>query len=122
GSGDVTTARTAGFTTLVLAQLINAFCARSQLRSAFSGLFVNGWLWGAVVLGLVLQVAVVHLPFLQPAFGTSPLSLQQWLTCLALASVVLWAQEAVKLVERRVHRSRAGAAMPEERPAPAHVG
>ena len=106
GSGDVTTARTAGFTTLVLAQLINAFCARSQLRSAFSGLFVNGWLWAAAALGLLLQVAVVHLPVLQPAFGTSALSIEQWLTCLALASVVLWTQEAVKLVERSAHTRR----------------
>jgi len=104
GGGDMTTARTAGFTTLVLAQLVNAFCARSRLRSAFSGLFVNGWLWGAVAFGLVMQISVVHLPFLQPAFGTTALTLEQWLVCSALASTVLWTQELVKLIERRVER------------------
>ncbi|HHU11193.1 MAG TPA: cation-translocating P-type ATPase [Intrasporangiaceae bacterium] len=106
GTGDVATARTAGFTTLVLAQLVNAFCARSRLRSAFSGLFVNGWLWAATALGLALQVAVVHLPLLQPAFGTAPLTLTQWAVCLALASVVLWTQEVVKFVERVLEARR----------------
>jgi hypothetical protein len=44
----------------------------------------------------------VQLPFLNDAFGTSPLGLDDWLVCAGLASVVLWANEAVKLIERRV--------------------
>ncbi len=99
--GDVETARTMAFTTLVLAQLFNCFNARSDRRSAFSGLFANTWLWGAIAVSLALQVAVVHLPFLNEAFGTSPLSATDWLICVGLASAVLWANEAKKLVDRR---------------------
>ncbi len=101
GSGELEAARTALFTTLVLAQLVNAFCARSATSSAVRGLFVNPWLWGSVGLGVVLQVAVVHLPPLQRAFGTQALTAAQWGVCLALASVVLWVQEVVKVVARR---------------------
>jgi magnesium-transporting ATPase (P-type) len=99
-------ARTAGFTVLVLAQLFNAFNARSATSSAFHRLFVNPWLWGAVALSLVLQVAVVHLPFLNTAFGTVPLSPGQWLVCVAMASAVLWVSEIHKLVLRVRGRSR----------------
>jgi Ca2+-transporting ATPase len=67
------TARTAAFTVLVLAQLFNCFNARSETRSAFRGLFSNRWLWATVALSAALQVAVVHLPFLNLAFGTVPL-------------------------------------------------
>ena len=96
-----TTARTMAFTTLVLAQLFNCFNARSDRRSAFAGLFGNRWLWGAIALSLALQVAVVHLPVLNDAFGTTPLSATDWLICIGLASAVLWAAEAKKLVGRR---------------------
>jgi potassium/sodium efflux P-type ATPase len=93
-------ARTAAFTTLVLAQLFNCFNARSERASAFRRLFVNPWLWGAIALSLALQVAVVHVPFLNTAFGTVPLALDQWLSCAALASVVLWYGELRKLLAR----------------------
>src|SRR6185503_14322546 len=101
GGGDIETARTMAFTTLVLAQLFNCFNARSDRRSAFAGLFGNRLLWGAIALSLALQVAVVHLPVLNDAFGTTPLSATDWLVCIALASAVLWAAEARKLVGRR---------------------
>ena len=99
--GDIATARTMAFTTLVLAQLFNCFNARSDRRSAFVGLFANGWLWGAIALSLGLQVAVVHLSFFNDAFGTIPLSASDWLICVGLASAVLWANEAKKLLDRR---------------------
>ena len=71
-------ARTAGFTVLVFAQLFNVFNSRSEIRSAFAHAFVNPWLIGAVLLGVVLQIAVVNMSFLNTAFGTAPLTIQQW--------------------------------------------
>jgi len=100
GTGDLTTARTAGFTVLVFTSLYTCFTARSDTTSAFANLFVNPWLWGAVSLSLVLQVAVVHVPFLNIAFGTAPLALNQWLVCAAMASVVLIYSEGQKLLRR----------------------
>jgi P-type Ca2+ transporter type 2C len=102
GSGGITEARTMAFTTLVLAQLFNCFNARSDRTSAFHRLFTNRWLWGAIALSALLQVAVVELPFLNDAFKTTPLSLGDWLVCVGLASIVLWADELKKLVERRL--------------------
>jgi len=100
GNGDMTTARTAGFTTLVFTSLYTCFTARSDTSSAFVGLFVNHWLWGAVTLSLLLQVAVVHVPFLNIAFGTAPLTLSQWLVCAAMGSGVLIYSEVRKLLNR----------------------
>jgi Ca2+-transporting ATPase len=105
GSGDLPYARTMAFITLMLFQLFNVLNARSDERSAFHGLFRNAWLWGAVLLSLLLQFLVVYAPFLQPAFGTVALSPSNWLICTAVASSVLWLREASKLVVRATARS-----------------
>jgi magnesium-transporting ATPase (P-type) len=97
---------------LVVAQLFNCFNARSETMSAFRGLFRNRWLWGAVGLSLLLQVAVVHVAVLNVAFSTAPLSARQWAVCVALASSVLWCSEVRKWLFRR----RDGAAKPALRP------
>jgi potassium/sodium efflux P-type ATPase len=104
GSGDIVEARTMAFTTLVFAQLFNCFNARSDLTSAFHNLFTNPLLWGAIGFSALLQVAVVQIPFLNQSFGTTPLSVADWLICTGLASIVLWADEAKKLVEGWVRR------------------
>ncbi len=105
GDGSMAVARTAGFTTLVFAQLFNAFNSRSLTTSAFSGLFSNRWLWAAVVTAGLLQVAVVQVPWLQAAFSTEALAPWQWAACLGLASSVLWAEELRKLLRRRSTRA-----------------
>lgn len=111
----VDTARTAGFTVLVIAQLINTVNARSETRSAFHRFFANPWLWAAIGLSALLQVAVVQLPVLNAAFTTTPLSVSQWLVCLAIASTVLWVSEIRKLILRRWHADRRGGrARPQE--------
>ena len=104
GSNDLVTARTAGFTVLVLTSLFTCVTARSDSASAFSNLLGNQWLWGALGLSLVLQIAVVEVPLLNVAFGTAPLGLMQWLLCMAMASVVLWFSELKKLLRRGLAR------------------
>ncbi len=101
GTQGLENARTAGFTVLVFAQLFNCFNARSETTSAFHHLFANPWMWGAITLSAALQVAVVHLDWLNVAFGTVPLSLGQWAVCVAMSSGVLWFGELRKLVLRR---------------------
>ena len=110
GTDSLDVARTAAFTTLVFAQLFNALNARSATESAFKRMFANPWLWGAIALGAVLQVAVVELPFLQVAFGTASLDLAHWAWAVGMASIVLWAEELAKIWLRARERSRAGAA------------
>ena len=100
GSGDMRYAHTMAFTTLVFFSLFTVFNARSDTRSAFTGLFANRWLWGAVALALLLQVAVLYIPFLQQAFSTEPLSAGDWLFCATVASSVLWLRELSKVISR----------------------
>jgi magnesium-transporting ATPase (P-type) len=110
GSGSVEEARTMGFTVSVIASLFIAYNARSARVSAFHRPLSNMRLVGAVALAAVLQVLVVHLPILNTAFGTVPLRAEDWVTCVALASAVLWFEEARKLLARhRVARSTAAA-------------
>ncbi|WP_156225616.1 cation-translocating P-type ATPase [Pseudactinotalea suaedae] len=100
GNDSLEVARTAGFTTLVLAQLFNALNSRSETTTAFHRIFVNRWLWGALGLGATLQVAVVELPPLQAAFGTASMDLAHWGVAVAMASSVLWFDELRKLLWR----------------------
>jgi Ca2+-transporting ATPase len=78
--------------------MFNVFNARSDTHSAFYRLFHNGWLFGAVALSLALQVAVIYIPLLQRAFDTVPLQGRDWLTCMLVASSVLWLRELSKAV------------------------
>jgi Ca2+-transporting ATPase len=100
GHGDVRYGQTMAFTTLMLFQIFNVVNARSDERSAFVHLFTNAWLWVAMAASVMLQVLVVHVPFLQRAFGTMPLSLGDWAFCVAVASSVLWLRELSKVVRQ----------------------
>jgi Ca2+-transporting ATPase len=108
GGHDLRHAQTMAFTTLVFFSLFTVFGARSDERSAFIGLFSNAWLWGAVLLALVLQAAVVHVPFLQQAFSTVNLGAGDWLVCAAVGSSVLWLRELSKALARARRRGSAG--------------
>ena len=100
GTGERRYAQTMAFTTLMLFQVFNVFNARSDERSAFSGLFTNRWLWISVGLSLALQGAVIYTPFLQQAFSTTALDARDWVTCVTVASSVLWLGEIGKAVLR----------------------
>ena len=100
-------ARTMGFTILVFAQLFNAVASRSALQSAFVGLFSNKWLWGAIGISIALQVLVIYVPFLNTAFGTTPLGALAWFECIGLAAFVLVASELRKVVLRAIEKRRA---------------
>ena len=102
----MTEARTMGFTILVFAQLFNAIASRSSRQSAFVGLFSNKWLWGAIGISILLQLVVIYVPFLNDAFGTTPLGLRAWFECIGLAAIVLVASEIYKAVMRAIDKRR----------------
>jgi len=79
--------RTIIFTSTVLFELFFVFNCRSEKRSVFrGGLFGNGKLVLAAVVSLLLQLAVIYIPFLQPLFQTVGLNVSDWLIVLAIAS------------------------------------
>jgi hypothetical protein len=49
---------------------------------------------------VVLQIAVVHLPFFNRAFDTEPLDARRWAICAVLSSSVLVVDEIRKLIVR----------------------
>jgi len=104
GSGTMRYAQSMAFTTLMLFQLFNVLNARSDEQSAFRALFQNRWLWGALGLSMLLQVAVIYVPFLQIAFSTESLQRGDWLRCLLVASSVLWLRESSKYIRHLIAR------------------
>jgi Ca2+-transporting ATPase len=106
GTGDLRHAQTMTFTTLMLFSMFNVLNARSDEQSAFVGLFANRWLWVAIALSLLLQVAVVYVPFLQAAFSTSALTFRDWVLCALVSSSVLWLRELSKLAATGKQRTR----------------
>ncbi len=90
------------FTTFVLFQVFNVFNARAEKASVFSrDLFRNAKLWAAIGGVVALQVAAMHLDVVQGVFGTADLTPADWVVAVAVASTVLWFDEARKLVLRR---------------------
>lgn len=78
--GDLLTARTAAFNTLVFAQLIFVFRCRSE-APGMTGLKLTGnpYLLGAVLLSTVMQLLVVYLSPLQKIFYVTRLFSSDWL-------------------------------------------
>src|SRR4030067_407235 len=107
GIGSDTRARTIAFTTLVMFQMFNALNSRSAKFSLFQiGLFSNKSLLGAIGLSVLLQVAVVYVPFLQPIFRTEALRIFDWVIVTLVASSVLLMLEVWKAIDRsRSNRS-----------------
>lgn len=97
-------ARTTVFTSLVMMQLFNAFNSRSDLSSACSHLFTNRWLWLSVAGAVLAQIAVVEVPVLQAAFGTTSLDAGHWLIAVCAGFCVLAFEELVKFVRRAALR------------------
>jgi Ca2+-transporting ATPase len=90
------------FTVLCLSQLGHVLAIRSDRESLFTkGLFTNKPLLGAVVLSIGLQLGVVYIPFLNPIFKTEPISAWELAAAMGLSSVVFFAVECEKFVQRR---------------------
>jgi Ca2+-transporting ATPase len=90
-------ARTLTFCTLVTFEWFRAFNARSDELTVFKiGLFRNRWLALSVSAAVLLQMAVIYVPFLQEAFRTVPLSLSEWGIVLLAGGSLFVAEESRK--------------------------
>jgi Ca2+-transporting ATPase len=99
--GDVV-ARSMGLTVFSLAAIFAALETNDELGSVFSRKTIeNTKLMQLSGLSLLATFIVVQFDFMQRIFDTAALSANQWLICLALASVVLWVMEIMKIFRRR---------------------
>ncbi len=95
-------ARTVAFTVMAFFQLWNVFNMRSLEDSVFKiGLFSNKFITAALFVAVLVQVAVIHLPFLQDAFRFEALRLVEWLTIIALTSSALGFGELYKALRKK---------------------
>jgi Ca2+-transporting ATPase len=101
-------AQTMAFVALCCSELLRAYTARSEHHSIFSiGVLSNRWMQWAVGSSLFLVLITVYIPFLRPFFGTTFLSLTDWLIMLPFIFAAPVAAEIVKIFLRRNDVKRA---------------
>lgn len=90
-------AETMAFATLSISELARAYTARSERYPLLKlGIFSNRLMNIAFFTSLILVLAVIYVPFLQPVFNTSPLAWSQWQIVLPLLLIPSIAAEATK--------------------------
>jgi len=95
-------AKTMAFVTLSFSELLRAFTARSENYPLLRvGVFSNRWMVVAVLTSLMLLLAVIYVPFLQPIFNTVPLGWVEWEIVLPLLLVPAVVAELTKFISTR---------------------
>ena len=96
-------ARTMAFVVLAASQLFYSLSMRNSKKSIFKiGLFSNKYLIGAIIIGIMLQLVVITIPFLANAFGVHNLSLSEWGIVLIFALIPLIVNEIIKLISNLI--------------------
>jgi Ca2+-transporting ATPase len=94
--GNLPLARTAAFTTLVMAQLCFVFrCRREEYRPDVSRcrLASNPYLYGAVFISALMQLIAVNLGWFRKIFATLVLTVNDWLLILGIVFVGIYGSE-----------------------------
>ncbi|TFH36213.1 MAG: calcium-translocating P-type ATPase, SERCA-type, partial [Anaerolineales bacterium] len=95
-------AKTMAFVTLSFSELLRAFTARSENYPVLKiGLFSNRVMFYAVASSLLLLLAVIYIPVLQPVFNTVSLGWAEWEIVLPLLLVPAVVAELTKWVAGR---------------------
>jgi len=100
---DPTRAQTVAFTTIVFFELFLVFAMRSPRQTIWEiGLFTNTKLILAVLGSMLLQAAVIYIPFLHGVFGTEPLTVLDWVETLLISFSAFAFVDVLKVVRRRM--------------------
>ena len=100
------TARTMAFATLILAELLRSYSARSINSTVFHiGVFSNKTLVKATAFSFFLMVVVMYVPFLERLFKLVDLGMNEWIVVLVGSFIPFFLGEIQKLIRfRRKHR------------------
>ncbi|MCF6156947.1 MAG: cation-translocating P-type ATPase [Candidatus Brocadia sp.] len=99
--GDLDRARTVAFCVMVISQLFHSFNCRSARRSLFQiGVFTNKKLLLATGLSLVMQAAIVYIPYSEAVFKVVPLGLEDWIIVFGFSSLTFVIMELIKCFKR----------------------
>ncbi|MBL8133004.1 MAG: cation-translocating P-type ATPase [Anaerolineae bacterium] len=96
--------RTIAFTVLALGQIFHVLGIHAGDRRSFFSVWFRGnrFLLGAVILTLLLQLAVIYVPFLQATFETYPVAFDELLVSVGIAALTLAAVEIEKPILNRL--------------------
>jgi Ca2+-transporting ATPase len=96
-------ARTIAFCSMVAFEWFRAFNARSDEHTIFRlGVFRNRWLLISISVAIVLQLAVIYVPFLQVAFSTVPLGIGEWSIAILAGGSLFLIEETRKILFPRL--------------------
>ena len=84
------------FAVLSISQLVHSFNLKSEHSIFKTGIFGNAKLVFAFIIGLVMQISVISIPFLAEIFKAVPLNSLQWLIVAVLSIVPLFVVEIEK--------------------------
>lgn len=102
---DVDMARTYAFVTLIMAELLRAYTARSEKYTLWEiGIFSNRYMNMATLFSFSLLLLVMLVPGLQEIFKTSTLHFKDWDLIIIFASLPLIFGELNKVVRRKLHK------------------
>ncbi len=90
-------ARTIAFCSMAAFEWFRAFNACSDEHTTFRlGMLRNRWLVSAILVAILLQLAVVYVPFLQVAFRTVPLGIGKWGIAISAGAALFAIEETRK--------------------------
>lgn len=94
--------QTSVFTVLVFSQLFHSLAVRSDIDSLWSqGLWTNVFLIVAVTISVLLQLALIYIPFFNELFNTQPIPLPELGICVAISAILFVTVEIEKWLIRR---------------------
>jgi Ca2+-transporting ATPase len=95
---------TMAFLTMSIAEIFHSYNMRSQYGSILIIKNHNFYLFGSMLLSLILTTAVIYIPFLRDIFGFTSISFTEYITALALSILVIPIVELVKLIQRKINK------------------
>jgi Ca2+-transporting ATPase len=105
-TGDMTIARSAALTQMVVMQFYHSFNCRSLDRSVLTiPPFSNRLLFASTATVALAHIAALHVGVMQRVLGTAPLTVHQWSWILLAGSVVVIGGELDKLLNRWTRRT-----------------
>ena len=101
-------ASTMCFATLSISQLVHAFNMRSDESILNKDIFKNKYLVGSLIIGVIMQVSVIQLPYLNKIFKVAPLGNQEWFVIAVLCLMPVVVVEMQKLFNKTTEKARRG--------------
>ena len=97
---------TMAFLTINLAELFHAISMRTQRGSLIKLKTFNWWLFGALTLTFLLNIALIYVPAFEVLFDFAPINFTEFMIALALAFSVLPVLEVYKFIMRTIDKNK----------------